>query len=798
MTQYENFTVTEINFIEPAGNDLGNLGTQTLSIIPDTGYTLDVNDFGLVAPIPPEVDQNSFVFTQNGDRVDVSFSFISGYIMPSNPIEVPLCFLGFANPAGYSIAGSVDIATTNATPLPQLVPYSDSGEYGSAEVIYTQTILADSNYYFFVEPIASLAVGDPSAYNITSLKTFGGPNGELTAVTFSVEYTYPNQNVSGDLIRIKADAIQIINIVPLVSGFTFDGIFGFSQPTVATAGDNQTLVLTGDPGAVFSVSFFEDAGSGTETVYATNVTMPASGNYTIPNVIFPSFSAGTPPYQVQISGDINTSITNVGNESHIDFNQYEQLSLTVSASTSNIDLSITGSPSFTTLLPNNTYVPGTAIDFEFKVFGDNMILTSSPDANSFSPVIPDPADPDFIYSLNSITTTLVPENLPELEHYSIAGQVLVDGTTAISKTHDLNIDNHITTVVLPSVTTTAVSNIASTSADSGGESITDGNGTIFFKGIQWSEFADFNTILGANDEGTGTADFNSTITGLTTGNTYYVRAYAVNEAGTAYGQVESFQTSGLPALTTAQVVNVSWDSADGGGKDLSDNSSPITAKGIQWSTSSNFTTIEGSTNDGTGTQNFNSSLTGLTETTTYYVRAYATNAVGTGYGQTVSFQTAALPVTGLAWTTTVNNPCSSAPWTISNNNTKIRYDIVDSDNCGGSCTDTQAGTATATITVGASDVDMGLDFEGIGELMAANFEKISFELDGVEVARANAAGGGQPCAMGPVVKTFITPPPYRLNANTSYTFFIDFTTNDELYHVGAFYEVDLSFANVLE
>ena len=74
MTQYENFTVTEINFIEPAGNDLGNLGTQTLSIVPDTGYTLDVNDFGLVAPIPPEVDQNSFVFTQNGDRVDVSFS----------------------------------------------------------------------------------------------------------------------------------------------------------------------------------------------------------------------------------------------------------------------------------------------------------------------------------------------------------------------------------------------------------------------------------------------------------------------------------------------------------------------------------------------------------------------------------------------------------------------------------------------------------------------------------------------------------------------------------------------------
>ena len=755
-TQFENYSVSEINFIEPVGNDLGNLGAYSLTLTPDAGYTLDAGVFNLIAPIPSGITNTSF--NQAGPNVQFDFLFANGTIMPANDIEFPLCFQGYAELANFIIQGSVDISTTNATPLPQLVPYSNSGPYNTAEVVYTQTILADSGYYFFVEPTASLSVGNSNAYNITSLKTFDGPNGELTAVTFSVEYTYPNQNVSGDLIRIIADAIQIINIVPLVSGFTFDGIFGFSQPTVAAAGDNQTLVLIGDPGAVFSVSFFEDAGSGTETVYATNVTMPASGSYTIPNVIFPSFSAGTPPYQVQISGDINPSITNVGNESHIDFNQYEQLSLTVSASTSNIDLSITGSPSVTTLLPNNTYVPGTTIDFEFKVFGDNMLLTSSPDANSFSPVIPDPADPDFIYSLNSITTTLVPENLPELEHYSIAGQVLVDGTTAISKTHDLNIDNHITTVELPTVVTKGVTGQTGTAADSGGESITDGGGTISSKGIQWSEFADFNTILGANDEGTGTADFNSTMTGLTTGNTYYVRAYAQNEVGVAYGQVESFQTSVLPTLTTAAVINVSWDSADGGGADLSDNGSPITAKGIQWSTSSNFTTIEGSTNDGTGTPNFSSSLTGLTETTIYYVRAYATNAVGTGYGQTVSFQTIALPVTGLSWTTTVNNPCNSAPWTISNNNSTIRYDIEDSTNCGGSCSATQAGTATATITVGASDVDMDLDFEGIGEFEAPNFEKISFELDSVEVARANAAGGGLQCVMGPVVKYLLRRP----------------------------------------
>src|SRR6056300_395586 len=223
MTQYENFTVTEINFIEPVGNDLGNLGTQTVNIVPDMGYTLDIADFRLIAPIPPQVDENSFVFTQNGDRIDVTFSFASGYIMPSNAIEIPLCFQGFANPAIYSISGSVDILTENATPTSQLVQYTNSEEFNSTEVVYTETIIADANNYFYVEPIAALITGNALNYNITSTKQYDGPNGELTSVTFSVQYTYPNQNVSGALIRIIADAIPIVTVVPLVSSFTFDG-----------------------------------------------------------------------------------------------------------------------------------------------------------------------------------------------------------------------------------------------------------------------------------------------------------------------------------------------------------------------------------------------------------------------------------------------------------------------------------------------------------------------------------------------------------------------------------------------
>ena len=153
-----------------------------------------------------------------------------------------------------------------------------------------------------------------------------------------------------------------------------------------------------------------------------------------------------------------------------------------------------------------------------------------------------------------------------------------------------------------------------------------------------------------------------------------------------------------------------------------------------------------------------------------------------------------LPINNLVWNTTVDNLCDPAPWTITNNNLSIRYDVVDSADCGGTCSTIQAGTATAIITVGSVNTYLGLDFLGIGELEAPTYELIKFYLDGVEVANGHAAGGDLECEMGPIVETVLVPGPYLLLANTTYTFFIDFTTNDGLFHVGAYYEVDLSLS----
>jgi len=96
---------------------------------------------------------------------------------------------------------------------------------------------------------------------------------------------------------------------------------------------------------------------------------------------------------------------------------------------------------------------------------------------------------------------------------------------------------------------------------------------------------------------------------------------------------------GKVKVETSAVSNISETSATCGGNVLNDGGSPIIARGVCWSTSPNPTISDSHTSDGSGTGIFISNLTGLTESTPYFVRAYATNSQGTFYGDQKSFST---------------------------------------------------------------------------------------------------------------------------------------------------------------
>ena len=131
----------------------------------------------------------------------------------------------------------------------------------------------------------------------------------------------------------------------------------------------------------------------------------------------------------------------------------------------------------------------------------------------------------------------------------------------------------------------------------------------------------------------------SSLTGLTSSTLYNVRAYATNSVGTSYGSNSTFTTLTTPTVTTTAASNVGSTTATTGGNVTSDGGAAVSARGVAYATTSNPTTANSTTSDGTGTGSFVSSLTGLTSSTLYNVRAYATNSVGTSYGSNVTFTT---------------------------------------------------------------------------------------------------------------------------------------------------------------
>jgi len=255
-------------------------------------------------------------------------------------------------------------------------------------------------------------------------------------------------------------------------------------------------------------------------------------------------------------------------------------------------------------------------------------------STSPNPTLADPHTEDGAYSDDYIATAinLLPNTIYHIRAYATNSECTVysDGDAGAQTYASL----------LPTVATRYVTNVGSTTASFEGSVIDDGGTTVTDRGFCWSTSNQTPTIANSNiSAGSGMGLFYASISGLSQNTTYYVRAYGFN-GNYGYGSTLTFTTGEstcvIPTLQGINISNITLSTADAQSTILSDGGCGLISLGFCYSTTNPNPTTSDTTIGGTSFGgNLTASLTGLNSLTTYYIRAYATNSVGTGYSTNI-------------------------------------------------------------------------------------------------------------------------------------------------------------------
>ena len=193
-------------------------------------------------------------------------------------------------------------------------------------------------------------------------------------------------------------------------------------------------------------------------------------------------------------------------------------------------------------------------------------------------------------------------------------------------------------ITKPEVTTVEVSEVTYNSAYCLCNVRSDGGLELEGRGISYYESSNPALTINIAAEEVSLGEFLVQITGLQPSKEYHVHAYATNDKGTGEDEGITFTTTdGRPMVTTLGITDINETSATGGGNVTDQGYTPVTERGICWSTHPAPEVSDFTYQNGTGEGSYPGYMTDLTPDQIYYVRAYAKNSQGLSYGQEVPF-----------------------------------------------------------------------------------------------------------------------------------------------------------------
>ena len=193
-------------------------------------------------------------------------------------------------------------------------------------------------------------------------------------------------------------------------------------------------------------------------------------------------------------------------------------------------------------------------------------------------------------------------------------------------------------ITKPEVTTVEVSEVTYNSAYCLCNVRSDGGLELEGRGISYYESSNPGLTINIAAEEVSLGEFLVQITGLQPSKEYHVHAYATNDKGTGEDEGITFTTTdGRPTVTTLGITDINETSATGGGNVTDQGYTPVTERGICWSTHPEPEVSDFTYPNGTGEGSYPGYMTDLTADQTYYVRAYAKNSQGLSYGEEVPF-----------------------------------------------------------------------------------------------------------------------------------------------------------------